>query len=72
MSDFIHSIAIQPNTKKLLFKRIADGWIVWLAGNANTHLQTYLRLHDNGNIQRITEGPDGRFDVLTIREDKQS
>jgi hypothetical protein len=55
-------------TKALHLQRVANGWLVWLAGSPHTPHHTYLYLYDNGQIERVTEGPHGEIDILTIPE----
>lgn len=59
-------ISIQP-TRLLTTKRVDNGWIVWISGSPETERCTYLYLYDNGNVERVTETPDG-VDVFRIEQ----
>lgn len=65
--ELIHSVPLQLHTKALAVKRVANGWLVWLNGTPATPMNTYLYLHDDGVMQRVTEGP-GRVDIQTWRD----
>lgn len=58
------NIPIQP-TKRITIKRVDDGWLVWMNGNANTKHSTYLYLYDTGEMHRVIESPDS-IDITKI------
>jgi hypothetical protein len=41
------------------YRRIIDGWQIWLMGNAALTIGTYLFLADNGRVSKITIHEDG-------------
>lgn len=42
-------------------------WRLWLSYDRNMEFGTYLMLHDNGAITRITVHPDGWEQTMTIK-----
>lgn len=70
MNETQFSFPIQP-TKFLHMRRVDNGWLVWLHGSPTTRHHTYLYLYDNGRIDRVTEGPGGDLNILTVREGGQ-
>jgi len=47
-----------------------DGhWMIWLTANGDFTLGTFLKLCDNGLIQRITWHEDGTETILQLTED---
>jgi hypothetical protein len=59
-------------TRYLHVRRVDDGFLVWLLGTPHTKHHTYLYLHDNGTIQRVTESGDGDLFVLDIQLEKDT
>lgn len=53
-------------TKSLSVKRVDNGWLVWLAGSPETPHHTYIHLHDDGSMQRVTEGP-GEINIIDVK-----
>ncbi len=43
-------------------------WMVWLNANRDFTCGTYLLLHDDGSIERVTAEPDGGEDIMTIKK----
>ena len=50
---------------------VRDGgaWMVWINSNIDFTLGTYILLHDDGRIERVTSHPDGTEDVFTVKEE---
>jgi len=72
------TVGVQPNTKLLRIERIASdihnwphlsesGWMVWLNANRDFTCGTYLLLHDDGSIERVTAEPDGGEDIMIVK-----
>lgn len=63
-------VAIQPGTKllQLLYEIDTQSWILWLHHNLQMTNGTYLHLHKDGAITRITLRPDGTEDHYIVRE----
>ena len=51
----------------LHYKRVDNGWLVWLNGSPHTVHNTYLYLYDTGKVQRVTEGP-AFVDIVTFND----
>jgi hypothetical protein len=66
----IYRFTIQP-TRVLSVRRVDDGWLVWIGGAPETVHHTYLYMHDDGAIERVTEGPDV-IDVLKVKPPERS
>jgi hypothetical protein len=47
-------------------------WHIWLTANGNFTLGTFLRLCDDGTIQRVTWHEDGTETVFEVTDDEQS
>lgn len=78
------TIGVQPNTKLLRIERIQprdvylrssdpsiphDGaWMIWINVNINFTLGTYIKLNDDGSIERVTVNPDGTEDIFVIKK----
>ncbi len=65
-----YHIKTQP-IRNLHFMRVNDGWIVYLSGSRHTNHNTYLYLHDNAKVQRVTEGP-AFVDIVTFNGEKDN
>jgi hypothetical protein len=68
----IHNIGVPSNTRIYLITRIEGAWQLWTAINsvaASMHNRrgTYLLLHDNGCMQRITVFPDGTERIADVK-----
>lgn len=77
------TIGIQPNTRLLRIERITPravsmdwgnefiegtgAWMVWINASRDNNYGTYLLLHDDGSIERVTAEPDGGEDIMTIK-----
>ena len=44
-------------------------WILWVSANINMTLGTYIKLNDDGTIERVTINPDGTEDVFVIKKE---
>ena len=42
-------------------------WRVWINANIDFTAGTYLALHDNGCIERVTINPDGTEDTFLVK-----
>jgi len=78
------TVGVQPNTKLLRVERMTPrtvpmdwgdelivgtgSWMVWLNANHDFTLGTYLLLHDDGSIERVTAEPDGGEDIFTVKQ----
>ena len=51
------------------WKAIDSGWRIWLTANKEFTLGTFLRLRDDGMIQRITWHEDGTETIFEIRKE---
>lgn len=69
VSDY--TIGIMPNTRVLKVDRNTKHscWCVWLYGNTDLTLGTYLALYDDGRVERVTVAPDGEH-ILVVKGDK--
>jgi len=60
-------VGIQPGTHALRLERVEHSyWILWLH-TKDFKSGTYLELHDNGQIQRVTAFADGMEEKLEIK-----
>jgi hypothetical protein len=60
-------IGVPPGTRVLRIERVlGDHWMIWLHTSDYTH-GTFLRLYDNGAIERVTVRADEGDDVATIK-----
>ncbi len=78
------TIGVPPNTKLLRIERIVprkvhlrssdppiprDGaWMIWINANINFTLGTYIKLNDDGSIERVTVETDGTEDIFVIKK----
>lgn len=65
-------IGIPPRTPLSALFRVESGWHVWIAVRDQQQPYskwqgTYLHLHDDGQIDRITVYDDGHEDVMRIK-----
>ena len=61
-------IALQPRTEILFIERHSDGaWCLWISHDANQTTGTYIKLNNNGSVERVTLHADGSEDVLEIK-----
>lgn len=65
----MHRIGLPPRTVALRLERsiTGDGWALWISGNADFTEGTYLRLNNNGSIQRVHLRDDGTEDEFNVR-----
>jgi hypothetical protein len=54
----------QP-TRHIAVRRVADAWIVWLAGRPDLPRQTYALLYDTGRVELVHE-TDDQYHVTCI------
>lgn len=50
------------------YRRRTDGWEIWLMGNADCTIGTYLMFYDSGKIEKITHHADGGISVLELED----
>ncbi len=77
------TIGVQPNTRLLRIERVpakcvssevdiyntSEGaWMVWINANINFTLGTYIKLNDDGTIERVTVLTDGTEDIFVIKK----
>lgn len=78
------TIGVQPNTRLLRIERISPrsiaqwgkievhhehgAWMIWINVNADFTLGTYIKLNDDGTIERVTVNPDGTEDIFVIKK----
>jgi len=43
-------------------------WMIWINANINFTLGTYIKLNDDGSIERVTVLTDGTEDVFVIKK----
>ena len=71
-SEYFYRIGVPLGTRLSLIVRHPGFWRVWTA-LANPHATvdqyhgTYLELHDNGAVFRVTVHEDGTFDQLQVK-----
>lgn len=63
-------IGITPGTRilQLRYEYETSTYIVWLHHDLLMQHGTFLRLHGNGLVQRITLRPDGSEEINTVME----
>ena len=48
-----------------------DGaWLIWINSNIDFTLGTFIKLNDDGTIDRVTLNPDGSEDIFCIKSAK--
>lgn len=64
-------IGIPPRTKLLRLERLPDikAWHLWLHQSPDGTLGTFLRLHNDGRIERVTVRADEGDEVFVIKGD---
>lgn len=82
MAQAIIPIGVPPNTKILRIERqeandqyyqgtrmvLKEGyWILWINADPRYEFGTYLKLFDNGRIERVTQRPDGSESIMYIK-----
>ncbi len=75
-------IGIPPGTKILRIERceakdsyyqgtrlvMNEGyWMLWINADQRYEYGTYIKLFDNGKIDRVTQRPDGSEDIMSIK-----
>lgn len=60
-------IGIQRGTRFIRLDRCINSWRVWIACNADYTQGTYLSLHDDGAIKRVTLEPDGTEYIALVK-----
>ena len=65
-------IGIPPCTKFVALFRLKDSWLAWIAvrdmqARYADWQGTYLQLHDNGGITRVTVYDDGHEEAMIIK-----
>lgn len=67
-------IGLQPRTKALRLERNVAGpnrtvgsWCIWISAAADYNTGTYLKLYDDGTIERVTLYDDGHEEVFTVK-----
>ena len=70
-------IAMPPNTRVLRLERLlhtedfgfhVEGtWKLWLSHNLTLTLGTFLLLHDDGSIERVTLREDGTEETFKVK-----
>ncbi len=82
------TVGVQPNTKLLRIERTiprtvpmdwgdeyivgTGAWMVWINASRDFKYGTYLLLHDDGSIERVTAEPDGTEDVFVVKQGDKS
>ena len=69
-------IGIPPRTKALLIERkpctTKDGsWLLWINANHDFTQGTFLRMYDNGMMERVTVYEDGNERVSIIKPEDE-
>lgn len=49
-------------------QRTLGAWMIWINANINFTLGTYIKLNDDGSIERVTVETDGTEDVFVIKK----
>jgi len=62
-------IGLQPGTRMLKLERSVGGkrWLIWLHEEECKGHGTYLELHEDGQIDRVTERADGTFERFLVK-----
>lgn len=50
------------------YRRHTNGWEIWLMGNANCTIGTYLMFYDTGDIEKITLHEDGGVSAFVVEQ----
>ena len=63
-------IAFQYGSKALRLERDIDGhcWNLWTHANIDCTIGTFMCLHDDGALERVTIEPGGSRRVLLVKE----
>lgn len=67
MSDSHAIVGLPLGTRLLRLVRKPDGWWAWLGTAGDYVYGTYLHIHDNGGIERITIRVDEGDEIITVR-----
>ncbi len=49
-------------------RALCGAWMIWINANINFTLGTYIKLNDDGSIERVTVETDGTEDVFVIKK----
>lgn len=68
-------ISVPPNTKAYRIERNVRGridnvgsWCLWIHPSLDFSQGTYLKLYDDGAMERVTLHADGSEDAMTVKE----
>ncbi len=61
-------IAVPPRTGLRAIDRVGLWWRVWIAADPTFTYGTYLILHHDGMVERVTEREDGTYEDFLIKE----
>ena len=83
LSRLLVTVGVQPGTKLLRIERLprrtilmdwgnepvegTGAWMVWINANRTFTAGTFVCLHDNGTIDRVTVNPDGTEEVFVVK-----
>lgn len=50
------------------YRRRTDGWEIWLMGNADCTVGTYLMFYDGGGMEKVTLHEDGGVSTFVVEQ----
>jgi hypothetical protein len=59
---------VASGDRVLRYRRVHNGWQLWLYGNAECTIGTFLFLNDNATASKITWHADGSETILELEE----
>lgn len=60
--------AFHIGQRAVRYRRRSGGWEIWLMGNADCTIGTYLMLYDTGHVEKITLHADGGVSSFEVEQ----